>query len=511
MSEKIVTKVLPKLKVTRTSYLAKESFLTALEGKSRKLFSPDSVSLGHTAAANYLRGQENGKSALEIIVSPENTKFLQTLGGTKEENFRQIVFASRAAMEKLLEEVEAKNARWIGVFHQNTAHTHLHILIAEEFVDESGKEKSLKRIPKHLLYKDEEKLSGLDRKFLKAFKEHFISKPKDAPTLLNERSSLPILAEQYKTEALITLMEKAPFSSSVLNQASENGTIVSDENAHPLFLRRNIDGMVTGADWFDEAGSYWRRTGFENGGWFYLGDLKQAESIILVSSPEEAIALHSLHTDRNLESVAILSLEPHKMDEELGDIFIKRQAELFLQNKKLNVVWATNKNQKGFQIQTGLPELKNYTEKKLRFENLASLNFTLYSRNTSWVRQLQVVTDADEIINLINPPEEISRIQIPQDIKFTPLLPQISEPQTLNNLLTFNSEVAQASVQKLTERELTAELRKIPLEAIARTRGFPPKFTKSIIKPFQTAEMKLIGRLLIISEMLIISVGLLNS
>jgi hypothetical protein len=43
------------------------------------------------------------------------------------------------------------------------------------------------------------------------------------------------------------------------------------------------------------------------------------------------------------------------------------------------------------------------------------------------------------------------------------------------------------------------------------TWGFPPKSTKTINKLFQKAEMKLICRFLIISEILIISVGLLNS
>ncbi|HRH40110.1 MAG TPA: hypothetical protein PKY82_00600, partial [Pyrinomonadaceae bacterium] len=243
MPEKIVTRVLPKLKVTRTNYLSKESFLTTLEGKSRKLFSPERANLGHTAAANYLRGPEGGKNAFEIIVSPEDTKLLQSLAGSPQENFQQIVFASRAAMSKLLEEVDAKNARWVGVFHQNTNHTHLHILIGEEFSDGAGNEKSIRRLPKNLLYKDEDKLSLLDRKFLKAFKEHFIVKPLDTPTIINEESKdfLTNLEPKYKSEAIVELMSKSPFSVSVLNQASENGSLVSDDNAKPVFLRRNTD------------------------------------------------------------------------------------------------------------------------------------------------------------------------------------------------------------------------------------------------------------------------------
>lgn len=252
MSEKILTKVLPKLKVTRTSYLAKESFLSNLEGKSRKLFSPESVSLGHTAAANYLRGEENGKTAFEIIVSPAETKFLQSLGSSPEENFQQIVFASRTAMESLLEEIEAKNARWVGVFHQNTDHTHLHILIGEEYTDDLEQERSIRRIPKNLLYKDDENLSLLDRKFLKAFKENFIIKPLDTPTILNEDTAriLGNLNAKYKAEAIVGLKEKTPFSLAVLNQASENGSLVSDENAQPIFIRRNSEGVATGLNWF---------------------------------------------------------------------------------------------------------------------------------------------------------------------------------------------------------------------------------------------------------------------
>lgn len=475
MSEKIVTRVLPKLKVARTSYLAKESFLSSLEGKSRKLFSPESLTLGHTAAANYLRGEENGKTAFEIVVSPEKTKFLQSLSSSPEENFRQIVFSSRIAMENLLEEIGAKNARWVGVFHQNTNHTHLHILIGEEYTDDLEQKKAVRRIPKNLLYKDEDNLSLLDRKFLKAFKEHFIVKPLDTPTILNEDSGrlLANLNAKYKAEAFIALMEKTPFSLSVVNQASENGTLLSDENAQPIFIRRNKDGVATGLNWFDDETKNWRRTGFENGGWFFIGDSTKAESIILVSSPEEALALQTLHSERNLEKVAIIALEPRNFDLELADLLIQRQRELGLQNKELNVVWATSKNQKGVQISSGLNELKEHTEKCLRYENLAKLNFTPNSRQTSWTKQLQIVTDAAEIINIINPNQTVNRIPIPQDIEFTPVLPEINRTESINllNEETSGDNYQPEEAAKISFQELTTRARNIPLESIATAHG----------------------------------------
>ena len=120
-TNKIRAKVLAQQSVTKTNYLSRGSFLSALEGKSRQLFTPDENNLKRTRATNYLRGDEQTKYALEIIVSPEDATLLQSVSDKPDEQYEKAVQVSRRAMRQILGQIDADNARWVGVLHRNTA------------------------------------------------------------------------------------------------------------------------------------------------------------------------------------------------------------------------------------------------------------------------------------------------------------------------------------------------------------------------------------------------------
>jgi N12 class adenine-specific DNA methylase len=505
-TNKIRAKVLAQQSVTKTNYLSRGSFLSALEGKSRQLFTPDENNLKRTRATNYLRGDEQTKYALEIIVSPEDATLLQSVSDKPDEQYEKAVQVSRRAMRQILGQIDADNARWVGVLHRNTAHPHLHILVGESYTTEENELKQLKRIPRFLLVKDENGQSELERRFSKALRANLAIDPPSIETFVPDGSVLPELNANYETEAVVGLTEKAAFSLKSLQRARENGTLAATTDAEAVFIRRNAEGHATGATWTEAAAaetSTWKRTGFENGGWFYIGDLRRATSYIFVSSPEEALALETLHTGRNLENAVIIALEPRRLDAELADLLINRQRALANEDKELNLIWATNSTRGGRQHSFGQVELKAYADKILKDENLPGLNFIPYSRNTSWIEHLNLVTNVAELTSIVETGTQlqpIARVEIPQDIQFTPTLASLpravkteevetpeaiaSVVETPNSLLPDEkvrqnppplSETPQNRQSSLTPlevfKEMTSQARQVPLEAIASAHG----------------------------------------
>lgn len=467
---KVVTKVLSNQSATKTDYQSRGSFLKALEGESRSLFSKEQNVLKRWEATSYLKGEENNTKALELIVSPKDTELFRYLGKSEIEREENLARVTRQAMDTILKDLGADSARWVAAYHQNTDQNHLHILIGESYQDEEGKLQSLKRLPKDFLVKNEEGYSKLDLAFSKALREQIELTPENVPTILVNTNDLPI-ADNKRTDEIVTdLLEKNAFSANVINQAIENGSIVPSENAEAMFVRRNAEGIVTGANRVNDNKS-WNRTSFHNGGWFYIGDPNKAESIILVSSPEEALALQSSHSQRDLRKVAIIALEPRRLDQELANLLLSRQKTLNTQNQDLNVVWATNSTRNGRQYSNGLRELKNYLKENSKAENISEITFKNYQRDTSWVNYSRKYAEIKEVQQIMTE-SEINVVSLPQDIPFTPTLPALPEllnpPQNVEKVEeiqtseTLNYQITKRDIQKEAEAAVKKQLANNP-------------------------------------------------
>ncbi|HLM62212.1 MAG TPA: DUF3991 and TOPRIM domain-containing protein, partial [Pyrinomonadaceae bacterium] len=96
---------------------------------------------------------------------------------------------------------------------------------------------------------------------------------------------------------------------SIVNEQIEQGNIFANSFGSNTFVYRNEDGKILGAAWRAVVGT---KRGDIAGtdkinAWFYLGDLKNASTVIVVEAPIEAMSYAQLHPDIDLKTTAIVS------------------------------------------------------------------------------------------------------------------------------------------------------------------------------------------------------------
>ncbi len=156
MPHDIIAKVNSKQSAAKTDYLTRAGVIAAFEGKIRPLFTQTKTALKRGKAASYLRGEEKTDGVLELIISPKERDVFELLGVTVAEREQNLIASTRTAMAELLEKLEAKEARWVAAFHQNTDQHHLHILVSENVKDAAtGETKNLRQLLREFLTRTE--------------------------------------------------------------------------------------------------------------------------------------------------------------------------------------------------------------------------------------------------------------------------------------------------------------------------------------------------------------------
>lgn len=520
MPHDVIAKVNPNQSAAKTDYLSRAGVIAALEGKTRPLFTQTETALKRGKAARYLRGEEKTDGVLELIISPEERDVFELLGETAPEREQNIVTATRTAMAELLEKLEAREARWVAAFHRNTDQHHLHILVSENVKDAAtGETKNLRQLPRELLTRTDGAASPLGKIFLDAFRASWQLVPQSVNTVLSAAQTLPQFAPERIEEAVTELVMRRGLVPGVVAGAVENGSIVADAEGNPVFLRRDAEGRATGATWDRRGEKFTRRTGSD--GWFYVGDLREAESIVLVDSPIEALALQSLTSGRDLRRVAFVATEAKGFDRELTELVAERQEVLTsnLEAKPVRVVWARGSSEKGQNL-AGLSELNRWltqTSESHDFPPVEIVNYAPSAKEKTWLEKLDRVRQSEEFASLVRGDASRSKlleksieIEIvngrlaPQEIAYLPTLP--AAPDVLDGTRRQTAEIKKRENAKEKARaegldyetdgeaadrlerlkneaasnyaKLTEAVRQIPLEWIAAAHGLREKRIK---------------------------------
>ena len=274
----IITKVVTGVTAERTDYISRANLNQALEGHQRGLYGEVLNDLKRTKAANYLRGENRVNGAFDLIVSSGDGGVFEQLGETSEERRANLKSAVRASLAELEESLELK-LRWVAAEHQNTKHHHLHILVSEEATRPDGTIKRLRWLPRALVTREANGNTVLSNIFLRQIEERIQVAPESMPTrrdaALEARYPLNATLENAAGLRNYLTISKG-LVPSVVKAAVDNGALRASEESNPVYVRRDAEGLTTGAIWQETGENYLRRVG---SGWFYQGNLQTAKTL----------------------------------------------------------------------------------------------------------------------------------------------------------------------------------------------------------------------------------------
>jgi len=186
------------------------------------------------------------------------------------------------------------------------------------------------------------------------------------------------LAAQYAVpsagnwpEARDYLVETRKIDSAIVDELHERGSIYANNhrpNPGIVFLHRSSHGKVEGATLRDtrHESSFRPCLGNKLSAWFSIGDLANAQTVVAVESPIEALSYHTLFAGRN-DPLAIVSCSGSFVPEELMfQAYDRRQSFVVALNNDdagefgWQKAWDSTTDWTGFKLSSACPQLKDW-------------------------------------------------------------------------------------------------------------------------------------------------------
>ncbi len=167
------------------------------------------------------------------------------------------------------------------------------------------------------------------------------------------------------------LVETRKIDSAIVDELHERGSIYANNhrpNPGVVFLHRNPHGKVEGASLRDTRHeSHFRPClGNKLSAWFTIGDLANAQTVVAVESPIEALSYHTLFAGRN-DPLAIVSCSGSFVPEELMfQAYDRRQSFVVALNNDdagglgWQRAWDSTTEWTGFKISSSCPQCKDW-------------------------------------------------------------------------------------------------------------------------------------------------------
>ncbi len=200
--------------------------------------------------------------------------------------------------------------------------------------------------------------------------------PGKLPT--GNRLSFPELVGKYAVRddnnwpaARAYLVETRKIEPATVDELHADGSVYAN-NHHPnpgiVFLHRNSSGKVEGASLRDtrHESSFRPCLGNKLSAWFSIGNLAEAQTLVAVESPIEALSYHTLFSGRN-DSLAIVSCSGSFIPEDLMfQAYDRRQNFVVGLNNDpagefgWQKAWDSTTEWTGFKISSACPRLKDW-------------------------------------------------------------------------------------------------------------------------------------------------------
>lgn len=167
------------------------------------------------------------------------------------------------------------------------------------------------------------------------------------------------------------LVETRKIDAVLVEELHQRGAIYANNhrpNPGIVFLHRTHDGKVEGASLRDtrHESSFRPCLGNKLSAWFVVGDLSQAQTVVAVESPIEALSYHSLFAGRN-DPLAIVSCSGSFVPEELMfQSYDRRQSFVVALNNDdagefgWLKAWDSTTDWTGFKLSSACPERKDW-------------------------------------------------------------------------------------------------------------------------------------------------------
>ncbi len=167
------------------------------------------------------------------------------------------------------------------------------------------------------------------------------------------------------------LVETRKIDSAIVDELHERGSIYSNNhrpNPGIVFLHRSQHGKVEGATLRDtrHESSFRPCLGNKLTAWFSVGDLANAQTVVAVESPIEALSYHSLFSGRN-DPLAIVSCSGSFVPEELMfQAYDRRQSFVVALNNDeagefgWQKAWDSTTDWTGFKLSSACPQRKDW-------------------------------------------------------------------------------------------------------------------------------------------------------
>ena len=206
----------------------------------------------------------------------------------------------------------------------------------------------------------------------------------------NRRRPFEELAAQYAVPSLGNwtlardyLVETRKIDAAIVDELHEHGSIYANNhrpNPGVVFLHRTPQGKVEGATLRDtrHESSFRPCLGNKLSAWFAIGDLANAQSVVAVESPIEALSYHSLFASRN-SSLAVVSCSGSFVPEDLMfQAYDRRQSFVVALNNDdagefgWQKAWDSTTEWTGFKISSACPQRKDWNADLMASQRLTN-------------------------------------------------------------------------------------------------------------------------------------------
>ena len=214
-----------------------------------------------------------------------------------------------------------------------------------------------------------------------------IAFPSGKPTP-SERIPFPELMAKYAVRddanwpmARAYLLEERGIEPSIVEELHAAGSIYANDhlpNPALVFLHRSDAGKVVGATLRDtrHQSSFRPTLGNKLTGWFAVGNIQEAHSIIAVESPIDALSYHTLYAGKN-EQIAVVSCSGSFVPEELMHQAWNRRQRFVVAldndsagERGWQKAWDTTADWNGFKIESDIPRLKDWNAELMAMRRL---------------------------------------------------------------------------------------------------------------------------------------------